>query len=74
MPQIALVSQNPVLFSGSLRYNIRYGLKDCGTETLKKAVTEANAANLIPELESDWESPSSAIVTQMLQHLGSCLL
>lgn len=44
---MALVSQNPVLFSGSLKYNIAYGLKDCPIEKVKEAAKKANADDFI---------------------------
>ncbi|XP_039991643.1 antigen peptide transporter 2 isoform X2 [Xiphias gladius] len=54
--KIALVSQDPVLFSGSLRYNIEYGLKDCSVEKVKEAAKKANADDLIPELEKECDT------------------
>nr|CBN81728.1 TAP2 protein [Dicentrarchus labrax] len=54
--KVALVSQNPVLFSGSLRYNIEYGLKDCTIETVKEAAEKVNADDLISELESEYDT------------------
>ncbi|XP_035527407.1 antigen peptide transporter 2 [Morone saxatilis] len=54
--KVALVSQNPVLFSGSLRYNIEYGLKDCAIETVKEAAKKVNADDLISELESEYDT------------------
>ncbi|KAM7381175.1 hypothetical protein PAMA_012153 [Pampus argenteus] len=54
--QMALVSQNPVLFSGSLRYNIEYGLKDCTMEKVKAAAQKANADGFICELEDEYDT------------------
>lgn len=53
---MALVSQNPVLFSGSLRYNIEYGLKDCSHEKLKETAKRANADEYISELENGYDT------------------
>ncbi|XP_042371653.1 antigen peptide transporter 2-like [Plectropomus leopardus] len=54
--KMALVSQNPVLFSGSLRYNIEYGLKDCPAEKVKEAAKKAKADNFISELEDKYDT------------------
>ncbi|KAI3365054.1 hypothetical protein L3Q82_010173, partial [Scortum barcoo] len=54
--KVALVSQNPVLFSGSLRYNIGYGLKDCSIEEVKEAARKAKADEFISELESEYDT------------------
>ncbi|XP_018544945.1 antigen peptide transporter 2 [Lates calcarifer] len=54
--KVALVSQNPVLFSGSLRYNIEYGLKDCSLEQVKEAAKKANADDFISELENEYDT------------------
>ncbi|XP_070782860.1 antigen peptide transporter 2 [Enoplosus armatus] len=54
--KMALVSQNPVLFSGSLRYNIEYGLKGCTIEQVKEAAKKANADDFISELENEYDT------------------
>ncbi|XP_041818378.1 antigen peptide transporter 2 [Chelmon rostratus] len=54
--KVALVSQNPVLFSGSLRYNIEYGLKDCTIEKVKEAAKKANADEFISKLENEYDT------------------
>ncbi|KAF1373547.1 hypothetical protein PFLUV_G00240050 [Perca fluviatilis] len=54
--KMALVSQNPVLFSGSLKYNIAYGLKDCPIEKVKEAAKKANADDFISKLEKEYET------------------
>uniref|UniRef100_A0A7N8YD64 Transporter associated with antigen processing, subunit type t, teleost specific n=1 Tax=Mastacembelus armatus TaxID=205130 RepID=A0A7N8YD64_9TELE len=54
--KMALVSQNPVLFSGSLRYNIEYGLRDCTMEKVKEAVQRASADDFISELENGYDT------------------
>ncbi|XP_038591057.1 antigen peptide transporter 2 [Micropterus salmoides] len=54
--KMAVVSQNPVLFSGSLRYNIEYGLKDCNLEKVKEAAKKANADDFISELENGYNT------------------
>uniref|UniRef100_A0A9J8D367 Transporter associated with antigen processing, subunit type t, teleost specific n=2 Tax=Cyprinus carpio TaxID=7962 RepID=A0A9J8D367_CYPCA len=53
---VAMVSQDPVLFSGSARYNIEYGLKDCTLERVKEAARKANAHNFISKLEQGYDT------------------
>lgn len=54
--KMALVSQNPVLFSGSLRYNIEYGLKDCPIEKVKEAAKKIKADDFISQLENAYDT------------------
>lgn len=54
--QVALVSQSPELFSGSLRYNIEYGLKDCTIDKVKAAAKTANADAFVSELENGYDT------------------
>lgn len=58
---MALVSQNPVLFSGSLRYNIEYGLEDCPIEKVKEAAKRVNADGFISELEEEYDTGTDSI-------------
>ncbi|XP_063337983.1 antigen peptide transporter 2 [Pelmatolapia mariae] len=54
--KVTLVSQNPVLFSGSLRYNIEYGLQDCGIEKVKETANNVNAHDFISEMENEYDT------------------
>lgn len=54
--KMALVSQNPVLFSGSLLYNIGYGLRDCTIEKVKEAAVRVNADAFISEMENKYDT------------------
>ncbi|MEQ2311174.1 hypothetical protein AMECASPLE_016952 [Ameca splendens] len=55
--KVALVSQNPVLFSGSLRYNIEYGLEKPPLEEKVKEVAEKiNAHKFISEMENGYDT------------------
>ncbi|KAL6094480.1 uncharacterized protein ACO6RY_15881 [Pungitius sinensis] len=54
--KMSLVSQNPVLFSGSLKYNMEYGLKDCSVEKVKEAAKKANAHKFICEMENGYDT------------------
>jgi ATP-binding cassette subfamily B (MDR/TAP) protein 1 len=48
--KIGLVSQEPVLFSSTIRENIAYGKDNLTTEEIKRAIELANAANFIDKL------------------------
>ncbi|XP_060753541.1 antigen peptide transporter 2 [Tachysurus vachellii] len=54
--QMAAVSQNPVLFSGSVKYNIAYGLRDCDIEQVKEAAKKANAHDFICRLDEGYDT------------------
>ncbi|XP_048344888.1 antigen peptide transporter 2 [Sphaerodactylus townsendi] len=49
--QVALVNQEPVLFSGSIRDNIAYGVEGCSEEDVIRAAKDADALEFIKELE-----------------------
>ncbi|XP_006882264.1 PREDICTED: antigen peptide transporter 2 [Elephantulus edwardii] len=49
--KVALVGQEPVLFSGSVRDNIAYGLENCEDERVMAAARDAHADTFIAELE-----------------------
>ncbi|XP_056221818.1 antigen peptide transporter 2 [Seriola aureovittata] len=54
--KLAVVSQNPVLFSGSLRYNIEYGLEDCSIERVKEAAQKTNTSDFVSGLENGYDT------------------
>nr|XP_020514036.1 antigen peptide transporter 2-like [Labrus bergylta] len=54
--KIAVVSQEPVLFSGSIRDNIAYGLADCSLEEIQEAARKANAHDFIKLLEKGYDA------------------
>ncbi|XP_067417085.1 uncharacterized protein [Emydura macquarii macquarii] len=54
--QVALVGQEPVLFSGSVRENIVYGLRGCAEEQVMVAARAAHASGFIAELDSGFET------------------
>lgn len=54
---VALVSQEPVLFSGSISDNIAYGLYGhCSQQQIEKAARAANAHDLISDLPEGYET------------------
>ncbi|OXB74425.1 UNVERIFIED_CONTAM: hypothetical protein H355_002490 [Colinus virginianus] len=54
--QVALVGQEPVLFSGSIRDNIAYGMEDCEEEEIVAAARAAGALGFISELEQGFDT------------------
>ena len=53
---LAIVSQQTILFNGTLRENIVYGTKDVTEGELQAAITDANAASFIKELPQGLET------------------
>ena len=53
---IGYVLQNPHLFSGSVRDNIRYGRLDATDEEIEAAAKAVSADTVIAKLEKGWES------------------
>jgi ATP-binding cassette subfamily B protein len=47
---LAIVSQQTILFNGTVRENIVYGMRDVGEAELQRAVADANALEFIHEL------------------------
>ncbi|RXN02410.1 antigen peptide transporter 2-like protein [Labeo rohita] len=54
--KIAMVGQEPVLFSGSVQDNIAYGLPGCSKEKVKEAASKANAHAFICKLENSYNT------------------
>jgi ATP-binding cassette, subfamily B, bacterial len=53
---VALVLQEPILFSGTIRDNIAYGRPDAGMEEIEAAARAANAHDFITVLPKGYES------------------
>lgn len=54
--QIAVVSQEPVLFSGTIRENIRYGREGASDAEIESAARSAFAAKFIEELPEGYDT------------------
>ena len=50
------MSQSLELFTGSLKYNIEYGLKDCPIEKVRKAAKTATADDVFFELTDGYDT------------------
>lgn len=53
---MSIVSQEPVLFSGSIRDNIAYSDNDLSTEEVKQAAIDANAADFIESFPEAYDT------------------
>ena len=56
---IGYVPQKGMLFSGTVASNLRYGKEDAGEQELQEALTTAQAADFVAEMEEGTESPIS---------------
>lgn len=56
VPQISLVSQEPVLFARSITDNISYGLPAVPFEMVVEAAQKANAHGFIMELQDGYNT------------------
>ncbi|KAM6589468.1 hypothetical protein CsatA_012073 [Cannabis sativa] len=54
--QIALVSQEPTLFGGSIRENIQYGKEDASEVEMRKAAKLANAHEFISSMKDGYDT------------------
>ncbi|XP_076610031.1 antigen peptide transporter 2a [Chaetodon auriga] len=54
--KLVVVNQEPVLFSGSIRDNIAYGLADCSLDEIQEAARKANAHGFIEQLEKGYDT------------------
>ncbi|KAL6621267.1 hypothetical protein ACP70R_033699 [Stipagrostis hirtigluma subsp. patula] len=63
--KIGLVSQEPVLFSTTIRENIAYGKEDLTLNEIKRAIELANASNFIDKLPNGLETMVGEHGTQL---------
>ncbi|KAL8527119.1 hypothetical protein ACS0TY_005115 [Phlomoides rotata] len=63
--KIGLVSQEPVLFSGSIKENIAYGKDGATTEEIRMAAEQANAAKFIDKLPQGLDTTVGEHGTQL---------
>ncbi|KAM6188441.1 antigen peptide transporter 2 [Sarcoramphus papa] len=54
--QVVLVGQEPVLFSGTIRDNITFGLEGCGEEEVRAAAAAAGALDFISALDQGFDT------------------
>ncbi|XP_076145901.1 antigen peptide transporter 2-like [Alosa pseudoharengus] len=54
--KVAMVGQEPVLFSGSVKDNIAYGLGECSLQRVQEAACKANAHGFISQLEKGYDT------------------
>ena len=57
--KIGLVNQEPVLFSGTIKSNIEYGVEDATDEQIQEAAEIANAKGFIEKLDQKYDTPIS---------------
>ena len=63
--QMGLVSQEPALFSASIRENIAYGKEGASQEEVQAAAVSANAAEFISRLPQGFDTPCGERGVQM---------
>lgn len=56
-----MVSQEPVLFSGSVKDNITYGLGECSLQRVQEAARKANAHGFISQLEKGYDTGTQVL-------------
>lgn len=62
--KIGLVSQEPILFTTTIRENIEYGKKGASEEEIRRATVLANAAKFIDKLPNVCSFPPSSFTLQ----------
>ncbi|HEY1719172.1 MAG TPA: ABC transporter ATP-binding protein [Verrucomicrobiae bacterium] len=62
---LAIVSQQTILFNGTLRENIVYGTKDVTEDELQAAIADANAVSFIKELPQGLETELGSAGVQL---------
>jgi len=63
--RLAIVSQHTILFNGTLRENIAYGMKEVTEAELQSAIADANATDFINDLPQGLETEIGASGVQL---------
>ncbi|XP_043856072.1 antigen peptide transporter 2-like [Dromiciops gliroides] len=71
--QVSVVGQEPVLFSGSVRDNIAYGLQSCGDDEVRAAAQAAHADGFIASLEHGLDTDVGEKGSQLSAGQKQCL-
>ncbi|KAJ7987546.1 hypothetical protein DPEC_G00327610 [Dallia pectoralis] len=71
--KVALVSQEPVLFSGSIRHNIEYGLQGCTLERVQDAAKRVNIHDFICSLEQGYDTDVGECGEQLSSGQKQCI-
>ncbi|XP_049745721.1 antigen peptide transporter 2 [Elephas maximus indicus] len=71
--KVVLVGQEPVLFSGSVRDNIAYGLENCKDEEVMAAAKDAHADKFIAEMEHGMHTDVGEKGSQLAAGQKQCL-
>ncbi|XP_075410292.1 antigen peptide transporter 2-like [Tenrec ecaudatus] len=71
--EVVLVGQEPVLFSGSVRDNIAYGLENCRDEEVLAAARDANADQFIAKMEHGMHTEVGEKGSQLAVGQKQCL-
>uniref|UniRef100_A0A4W4EYX6 Transporter associated with antigen processing, subunit type t, teleost specific n=1 Tax=Electrophorus electricus TaxID=8005 RepID=A0A4W4EYX6_ELEEL len=71
--QMAAVSQNPELFSGSVRYNIEYGLHGCTMEKIMEAARRASIDEFVCRLEQGYDTDVGECGKQLSSGQKQCI-
>ena len=53
---VSVVPQESVLFEGTIRDNVAYGLTDVDDARVRRALVDANAASIVDELPDGWDT------------------
>ncbi|XP_074092710.1 antigen peptide transporter 2-like [Macrotis lagotis] len=71
--QVSVVGQEPVLFSGSIRDNITYGLENCGDDEVRAATQAAHADGFIANMEHGLDTAVGEKGSQLSVGQKQCL-
>ncbi|XP_063077915.1 antigen peptide transporter 2 [Engraulis encrasicolus] len=71
--KMAVVSQGPFLFSGSVGYNIQYGMQDCTEEQVKEAGKRASADSFIGNLGEGYDTDVGESGDQLSKGEKQCI-